>query len=508
MVSFLFILNVFSLAIRTLSVNLDILLAVKVIDKFIKEVYEHHKQKTKREVYGEFENYCKDNGIPTPPSYKTFVALVLKRPRHEQIKKRAGSRAAHGYEPPVWELTWNLPLYGDHPWEVVHIDHTQLDVELVDSKTGKNLGRPWSSFMTDAYSRRLLAVYLTFDNPSYKSCMMVIRECVRRYGRVPQSIIVDWGKEFESIDFEALLARYDCTKVSRPTGKPRFAQVIERLFNTANTTFVHNLAGNTQATKKARQMTASVNPRKHAVWTLETLYARLREWAYEVYDTNEHAGIGQTPREAFTKGLLQSGVRGHTEIPYDDAFIYDTLPSTRKGTAMLKPQGVKIHYFFYYSRAFTDYPELLNTQIEVRYDPYDIGYAYARIDGGWKKCLSAYHARFEGRSEKELQLISEQLRKQKSRHGQQFAVTAAKLAAFVTSLEEEEELLLQRRRDAEAKAVIASIGRSSQDSSQAIAPSNSSASVGITELSSEMARMTPPQVKQILPPVEAICEDF
>ena len=40
------------------------------------------------------------------------------------------------------------------------------------SSTGELLGKPWVTFMVDAYSRRLLAVYLTFDPPSYRSVMM------------------------------------------------------------------------------------------------------------------------------------------------------------------------------------------------------------------------------------------------------------------------------------------------------------------------------------------------
>jgi putative transposase len=31
------------------------------------------------------------------------------------------------------------------------------------SSTGELLGKPWVTFMVDAYSRRLLAVYLTFE---------------------------------------------------------------------------------------------------------------------------------------------------------------------------------------------------------------------------------------------------------------------------------------------------------------------------------------------------------
>jgi hypothetical protein len=34
---------------------------------------------------------------------------------------------------------------------------------------------PWATVLIDAMSRRILAVYLTFDEPSYRSCMMVLR---------------------------------------------------------------------------------------------------------------------------------------------------------------------------------------------------------------------------------------------------------------------------------------------------------------------------------------------
>ena len=117
---------------------------------------------------------------------------------------------------------------------------------MVCSRTGRNLGRPWATFLSDTFSRRLLAVFLTYDPPSYRSCMMVMRESVRRHGRFPQSIIIDGGREFDSVYFDLLLARYECTKKTRPPAHPRFGSVCERLFGVANTQFIHNLAGNTQ----------------------------------------------------------------------------------------------------------------------------------------------------------------------------------------------------------------------------------------------------------------------
>ncbi len=434
--------------------------AIEYLATFIDKEYENHKQKNKREVYGEFENYCKKRGLISVPSYKTFVAAVNQRPRYEQVKKRKGTRAAYPREPMYWELSYDLPRHGDRPFEVVHIDHTLLDVELVDSQTRHLFGKPWATFLTDAFSRRLLAVYLTFDEPSYRSCMMVLRECVHRYHRFPELVVVDWGPEFESIYFETLLARYECSKASRPKAKPRFGAVIERLFNTANTTFIHNLAGNTQIMRHVRQVTRSVHPREHAVWTLGALYAALRCWAYEVYDTIEHGTLKQTPKEVFETGLLRSGARPKQWIEYDDDFLQLTLPSTRKGTAKLVPgKGVKVNNIFYWARGdvFLDHPELEKKQLPLRYDPYDVGHIYVSIPGHRQpvECISEHYAQLKGRSERELQIATEQLRQRDRHHSQQFTVTAAKFASFITSVEAQEALLAQRKRDCEARAVFA-----------------------------------------------------
>jgi len=159
---------------------------LSLLDTFIATEYETLTQKPKLAVYAALVHACEEKGI-TVPSYKTFAAAVNRRARQEQVAKHAGSRAAYQEAPFYWELAMTTPRHGDRPFEIAHVDHhTQLDVELVCSRTGRNLGRPWATFLTDAFCRRLLAVYLTFDPPSYRSCMMILRECVRRHNRLPQ----------------------------------------------------------------------------------------------------------------------------------------------------------------------------------------------------------------------------------------------------------------------------------------------------------------------------------
>ena len=212
--------------------------------------------------------------------------------------------------------------------------------------------------------------------------------------------------------------------------------------------------------KHVRQVTKSVNPREHAIWTLGTLYAALRCWAYEVYDTIEHGTLKQTPKEVFETGLLRSGARPKQWTPYDDDFLQLTLPSTRKGTAKLVPgKGVKVNNIFYWARGdvFLDHPELEKKQIPVRFDPYDVGHIFVSIPGHRQpvECISEHYTQLKGRSERELQIATEELRARDRHHSQQFTVTAAKLASFITSVEAQEALLAQRKRDYEARAVFA-----------------------------------------------------
>ncbi len=426
---------------------------LEAMSAFIINDYETLKQKTKVAVYGALVRKCEEQGI-SAPSYRTFARAIQKRPHTEQVRKRQGKRAAYQHETFYQELTLTTPRHGDRPFEIGHIDHTLLDIELVCSHTGRNLGRPWGTFLSDAFSRRLLAVTVSFDPPSYRACMMALRECVQRHGRLPQIVVVDGGREFESIYFETLLARYECSKKTRPGAKPRFGSVCERLFGTTNTRFIYNLLGNTQITRNVRQVTKFVSPQEQACWTLGQFHARLCEWAYEVYDTLDHPALGLSPREAFAMGMAQGGQRLQRLIPYDETFRMLTLPTTRKGTAKVMPQlGVKINALCYWSDALLD-PEVEKTQVPVRYDPYDAGVAYVFIKGRWVQCLSEHYSTFVGRSEREIQLATAELRKRDQLHGQRFTITARKLADFLTSLEAEEFLLQQRLQDTEAREML------------------------------------------------------
>jgi putative transposase len=428
--------------------------AIELMEQAVSEEYETLKQKGRAAAYGALLRLCEQEAVPAP-SYTTFCVYIRKRPRYARTLKRQRRRAAYQHEEFYWHLEMTTPRHGERPFHVCHIDHTELDIELVCSLTGRKLGRPWLTLLTDAFSRRILSIFLTYDAPSKRSGMMVLRECVRRHGRLPQIIVVNGGSDFNSTYFETLLARYQVTKKTRPPAKARAGSVCERLFGMTNTRLIHNLCGNTQITKNVRQMTKSVNPKNLAVWDIGGLYELMCAFAYEVYDTTSHPALAPyTPREAFSQGLAQSGTRSSRRIAYDDDFKIFTLPTTPKGTAKLDAQrGIKINNSFYWSDAFRD-PELSGRQLHVRYDPFDVGTAYALVRRQWVKCISQHYLELHGRSEKELRIASEEIRKRQQQHSRQFSVSARKLADFLASAEVEEALLSQRLRDAETRNVL------------------------------------------------------
>ena len=425
---------------------------LQLMNEFIDADYESLKQKTMYASWIGLKRECEVRNI-LAPSYKTFTLKVRQKAGFQQTLKRQGHRAAYAQEPFYLELDLKTPRHGDRPFEIGHIDHTELDVEVISSSTTQLLGRPWLTLLTDAFSRRVLAFYLTFDAPSYRSCMMILRECVRRHVRLPQIVVLDGGREFDSVYFETLLARYECIKKTRPPAKARFGSVCERMFGTANTHLVHNLLGNTQIMRNVRQVTKSVNPEQHATWPLPELFDRLSDYFYEVYDTIAHPALGQSPREAYERGLAATGTRQQKQIAYDLEFQIWSLPTTAKGTAKVSPgRGVKINHLYYWSEALRE-PAVERREVPVRYDPFDIGTAYAFAGDRWVRCVSEHYLLLRGRSEKEVALASTELRRRNQCHSHTFEITANKLAAFLASVESEEALLLERLRDRESRVV-------------------------------------------------------
>lgn len=411
--------------------------------------------------YGMVINSCTEKGI-VPPSDKTFRAEIKKRREEEVVLARQGEKAAYRITEFQWIVDQGTPRHGERPFEIGHIDHTELDEQCVDSSTGANLGKPWLTVLLDAFTRMVLAFFITFDPPSYRSCMSVIRNCVRRHGRIPRTIVADRGSDFESLYYEALLARLGTHKKSRPGSKARFGTLVERYFGVTNQAFIHNLAGNNKALQKPRSMSASHDPRDLAVWTLPALTDAFENFTDNIYANMIHPALAMSPKQQMARGIAMAGARAHVLIPYTEDFIRLSMPTTPARKAVVRPGcGIKIKGIFYWSPEFRD-AKVERTKVDLVYDPFDISRAYTLVKGQWVLCRSEYQSLFERRTEREIAAISQEIRRVRYFAEARRGVKASEIAAFILQMREKETALLQQRRDAQVQARLPVIPDESQ----------------------------------------------
>jgi len=429
------------------------------VSDLVQQVLETHydtvTRKPKRGAYGEYLRRSSEQQLPSMSQRMFYTEIRRHKPKYDQTLAREGARAAYPFKDYVHEAEKTVSRHGSYAWAMAHLDHTELNLVLCDSRTGQPLGKCWLTLLILSHPRRIAAYYLTFDPPSYRSCLAVLRLCVKRYGRLPTAITVDGGPEFASVYFEQLLALYRVRKHQRPASEPRFGSPQERLFGSMETEFLYHLLGNTQATREPRLNTRATDPQRQAVWTLPALAERVQKWADEEYETIVHPALGMTPRDAYDLSIKQNGTRAHKDIPYDDAYLKATFPTTRKGTAKVEPGvGVRMNYLDYWCEAMRD-PTIEGTQVKVRFDPFDVSVGYAYIDGRWRKCDCPY-TEFAGCSERELQLLTTELRQRnRLQYGkEQIEMTQKQLAVFRRENTDIESILRQQRHDRETRAAL------------------------------------------------------
>lgn len=363
-----------------------------------------------KHTHEQLKALCAEREIQTP-SYPTLIARIKAIGQQAADGARHGNRVAYQNSEFVNVLYADTPVHGSRFLQYVHMDHTELDIELISLKTGKGLGRPWLSLAIDAYTRRIVGMYLSYDAPSYRSNMMLLRDMVRRYRRLPQFIVVDNGADFRSHDFDRFADLMRIHVRYRPAGRPRHGAVMERIFGHAHTKYVHNLAGNTKATKKVRQTTGKFLPSRLAEWCLEYLYYGLEYWAFEYYDTEVHVALGMTPREACERSLASAGLRSHRIVSLTRDFLILTCPTVgRRGKRKVDRQrGIKVHSHFHYWCPELRDPKLHGRYVPVRYDPWDASTVYVQINKRW---FAAHCKALVGHgqmTEKERQLIADEL---------------------------------------------------------------------------------------------------
>jgi len=244
------------------------------------------------------------------------------------------------------------------------------------------LGRPWLTVLIDAFSRRCLAFYLTFDEPSYRSCMMILRDCVRRHSRLPQTLVLDGGR------IPKQYSRRFWPLQSQEV-RPRAARFVQSANDSSALRTASSFTTCAQYTDHTQRstVTKSNEPTGQARWPLASL--RLFVVVLLRYMTHR-TPLGQTPGACLK--ALQAQAFVEQDNSYDHAFLLASFQRLRGHCECVTWSRSS-------STASTTGRSISHPTVEirrlVRYDPFDI--VLLRLcEEPWTECHSEHYTVLQG----------------------------------------------------------------------------------------------------------------
>jgi len=271
------------------------------------------------------------------------------------------------------------------PLERAEIDHTHLDLFVVDDRTSLPLGRPYVTACIDSYTRCILGLYVGFNPPSYQSVAACLKDCflpkvnlkeeysdiVNEWAAhgVMRELVVDGGQEFYSKSLEQVCLSLGIEWCAAPRREPWFKGKIERFFGTFNRGVAHGIPGTTFSNIFEKD---EYDPSKHAVVKFSTLKWIIRKWIADVYHQETHRALQTTPARMWETCIKPEDIR----LP-DESTQLDCIMG-RVYRRVLTHKGIEFEGLFYSS------PELselrikggANLEVEIRVDESDIGSIY------------------------------------------------------------------------------------------------------------------------------------
>jgi putative transposase len=271
------------------------------------------------------------------------------------------------------------------PLERAEIDHTLLDLMVVDDQSGLPLGRPSVTACIDCYSRCILGIYIGFNPPSYQSVAACLKDCflpkvnLQRdypgivnewpaYG-VMHNLVVDGGLEFYSKSLEQVCLSLNINWIAAPRRTAWFKGRIERFLGTMNRAVAHGVPGTTFSNIFEK---GDYDPAKHAVIPLSTLRKVVRLWIADVYHQQVHRSLQTTPAKMWISSIRPEDIR----LP-DETTQLDVVMG-RVESRSLTHKGIEFEGLFYNSPELTELrrKEGTNLTVEIRITEDDIGSIY------------------------------------------------------------------------------------------------------------------------------------
>jgi putative transposase len=321
----------------------------------IESLYLGKQKYTARQVYQEIVKRCR-NAKVTPPHENTVRRRIAKLSEEHVIAKRESRSVADR----KYRNTDGVFPEGTYPLDVVQVDHTPMDIIVVDEKERKPIGKPFLTMAIDVYSRMVTGFYIALEPPSYFSVSQCLSQSIRTKERflhqvgvngdwklwgVPGKLHLDNGADFRSKSLQRFCELYDITIMWRPVARPQFGGHIERLIGTSMKQ-VHTLPGTTFSNIRER---GEYDSNKEAAMTLGELEQWVTEFIVNVYHRRCHNSLGMSPVQKFEEGVFGSDKQPGTGLPSviadEKRLYYDLLPAVER---TVQQHGVVIDNVRYY----------------------------------------------------------------------------------------------------------------------------------------------------------------
>jgi putative transposase len=318
-----------------------------VIREVLRREYLTRQRKTVAAVHREVVRVCRGRGLAAP-SRGSVVRRIAKLDPVAGTRSREGADAAR-----VRESAGGVPPPVTGVLEQVQIDHTVVDVVVVDERHRLPIGRPYVTAGIDVFSRGIAGLVVTLEAPSATSVGLCLahmvtdkRAWLERLGveavwpmsGKPGELYLDNAAEFHS---EALRRGCDQHGIAlryRPPGRPHYGGIVERVIGTMMQ-LVHELPGTTFSNPSQR---GDYDSAATACLTM----GELQRWlalAVAGYHGQVHGTTGQTPDARWAAGVAATGAP--VTVTSETAFLVDFLPVVRR---KLTRTGFVIDHVRYY----------------------------------------------------------------------------------------------------------------------------------------------------------------
>lgn len=239
--------------------------------------------------------------------------------------------------------------------ERVEIDHTPLDLILIDEVSQVPLGRPWLTLAIDRFSRAVLGFYLAFHAPSSYSVMRCLQRCVLpktdllagfkditntwpMHG-IPMEVVFDNGMDLHADAVSKICFEMGTRVTFCPVGDPYFKGAIERMFGTLNKGLVHQLPGTVFSNTRQRGDYAA---EKEAVLGIHQATHLITKWLVDVYHQRPHRSTGRSPMDLWNSQLASTVI----ELPAYPRDL-DTLVGIPAERQKITHEGIRFENLFY-----------------------------------------------------------------------------------------------------------------------------------------------------------------